>query len=106
MSHLLEGIHLVDPIVPLVANITGQAMTTADEIRRELSEQLCKPVAWVTSVRSMVESGVGTFVEVGPGQVLSGLIKKISDEVDVLRVEDLIKGEGGNGEALAGAPSS
>jgi [acyl-carrier-protein] S-malonyltransferase len=100
LSQFLEGIHLVDPIVPLVANITGQAMTTAEEIRRELSEQLCKPVAWVASVRSMVESGVGTFVEVGPGQVLSGLIRRISDEVDVLRVEDLMKGEGGNGEVV------
>jgi malonyl CoA-acyl carrier protein transacylase len=53
----------------------------------------------------MVESGVGTFVEVGPGQVLSGLIRKISDEVNVLRVEDLMKGEGGNGDALVAGSS-
>jgi [acyl-carrier-protein] S-malonyltransferase len=90
--------------VPLVANITGQALTTAEDIKRELSEQLCKPVAWVASVRSMIESGVGTFVEVGPGQVLSGLIKRISDEVKVLKGEDLVHGEGANGNA-ATAPS-
>jgi [acyl-carrier-protein] S-malonyltransferase len=105
LGEFLEGIKLVDPIVPLVANITGQALTTAEEIKRELSEQLCKPVAWMTSVRSMVESGVGTFIEVGPGQVLSGLIKRISDEVKVIKVEDLMRGEGGNGEALSAASS-
>src|SRR5207248_6435208 len=86
LAQVLEGIKLVDPIVPLVANITGQALTTAEEIRRELSEQLCKPVAWVASVRAMMESGVGTFIEVGPGQVLSGLIKRISDEAKVVNI--------------------
>lgn len=100
LGEFLEGINLVDPIVPLIANITGQALTTAEDIKRELSEQLCKPVAWVASISSMVESGVGTFIEVGPGQVLSGLIKRISDEVNVLKVEDLMKGEGQNGDAL------
>ncbi len=106
LGELLEGIKFVDPIVPLIANITGQAITTAEDIKRELSDQLCKPVAWVTSVRSMIESGVGTFIEVGPGQVLSGLIKRISDEVDVLKVEDLMRGDGLNGDALPVASST
>jgi [acyl-carrier-protein] S-malonyltransferase len=91
LSRFLEGIKLADPIVPLVANITGQALTTAEEIKRELSDQLCKPVAWVTSVRSMVEDGVSTFIEVGPGQVLTGLIKRIEADVNVLKGEDLVR---------------
>src|SRR5438132_2122124 len=105
LTQVLEGIKLVDPLVPLVANITGQALTTAEEIRRELSEQLCKPVAWMASVRSMMESGVGTFIEVGPGQVLSGLIKRISDEAKILKVEDLMGGEGQNGGPASAASS-
>ncbi|MBF6614469.1 MAG: ACP S-malonyltransferase [Chloroflexi bacterium] len=91
LSQLIGSISLVDPIVPLVANITGQVMTTAEDIKRELSEQLCKPVAWVTSVREMLGDGVNTFVEVGPGQVLSGLIRRISDDAEVLRFDDLMR---------------
>ncbi len=93
LSEFISNINLVDPIVPLIANITGQALTTADDIKRELADQLCKPVAWVASVMEMLESGVNTFVEVGPGQVLSGLIKRISDEAQVLKLEDLMLGE-------------
>jgi [acyl-carrier-protein] S-malonyltransferase len=90
LHQVLQGIKLADPLVPLVANITGQVLTTAEEIKDELSEQLCKPVAWVASVREMMERDVKTFVEVGPGQVLSGLIRRISDEARVLKVEDLV----------------
>ncbi len=91
LSQLIGSINLVDPIVPLVANITGQVLTTAEDIKRELSEQLCKPVAWVASVREMLGDGVNTFVEVGPGQVLSGLIRRISDDAEVLRFDDLMR---------------
>lgn len=93
LSQVISNIKLTDPIVPLIANITGQALTTADDIKRELSEQLCKPVAWVASVRQMVEGGVNTFVEIGPGQVLSGLIRRISDDVQVIKLEDVMKGD-------------
>ena len=91
LGQLVGGIKLADPIIPLVANITGQVLTTADDIKRELSEQLCKPVAWVDSVRHMLAGGVTTFIEVGPGQVLTGLIKRISDDAKVLRIEDLMR---------------
>lgn len=94
LSQLINNIKLNDPLVPLVANITGQALTTAEDIKRELNDQLCKPVAWVASVRQMVEGGVNTFVEIGPGQVLSGLIRRISEDVQVLKLEDLMRGDG------------
>lgn len=93
LSAVINNIKLTDPLVPLVANITGQALTTAEDIKRELSDQLCKPVAWVASVRQMVEGGVNTFVEIGPGQVLSGLIKRISADVQVVKLEDLMRGD-------------
>ena len=79
--------------MPLVANVTGTVMRTADDVKRELSEQLCKPVAWVASVRQMVEEGVGTFIEVGPGQVLSGLIRRISDDAQVLKFDDVMQSQ-------------
>lgn len=91
LNQLISNINLVDPLVPLVANVTGTVMRTAEDVKNELSEQLCKPVAWVASVRQMVEEGVVTFIEVGPGQVLSGLIKRISNDVQVLKLDDVMQ---------------
>ena len=91
LNQLIVNINLTDPLVPLVANVTGTVLRTAEDVKRELSEQLCKPVAWVASVRQMVEEGVGTFIEVGPGQVLSGLIRRISDDVQVLKLDDVMQ---------------
>lgn len=92
LTQILSNIHLTDPIVPLVANITGNLLTTAEEVKRELSQQICKPVAWVASVRKMIEGGATTFIEVGPGQVLSGLIRRISDEAQILKLDDVMRG--------------
>ena len=92
LTHLINNIHLTDPLVPMVANVTGTVLRTAEDVKHELSDQLCKPVAWVASVRRMVEDGVGTFVEVGPGQVLSGLIRRISDDVQILKLDEVMKG--------------
>jgi [acyl-carrier-protein] S-malonyltransferase len=89
---VLSSLTLTDPLVPLVANITADLLTTAEEIKHELSQQLCKPVAWVASVRQMIEGGANTFIEVGPGQVLSGLIKRISEDAQVLKLEEVMKG--------------
>jgi [acyl-carrier-protein] S-malonyltransferase len=88
---ILSNLTLTDPLVPLVANITADLLTTAEEVKRELSQQLCKPVAWVASVRQMIEGGANTFIEVGPGQVLSGLIKRISEDAQVLKLEEVMK---------------
>jgi len=74
--------------VPVVTNITAQAVTSAEEIRRELAEQICQSVQWTQSVRRMVEMGASTFVEIGPGNVLSGLVKRISAEVEAFSVGD------------------
>ena len=80
---------LRDPEIPVVANITGQALHTADEIRRELAENVIKPVNWTRSVLEMVNGGGRTFVEVGPGKVLSGLIQRISNDVKAVNVQEV-----------------
>ncbi len=90
LSEALAHVHLRDPEIPVIANISGQALHTADEIRRELVENVVRPVNWTRSVREMVNGGGRTFVEVGPGKVLSGLIKRISVDVKTVNVQDFL----------------
>jgi [acyl-carrier-protein] S-malonyltransferase len=91
LNLILSNIDLTDPLVPLVANVTGTVLRTAEDIQRELADHLCKPVAWVASVRQMLEGGANTFIEVGPGQVLSGLIRRISDDAQILKLDEMMK---------------
>jgi [acyl-carrier-protein] S-malonyltransferase len=89
LSERLSHIHLREPHIPVVANITGQMLHTAADIKRELADQLCKPVQWTRSVLEMTSQGGHTFVEMGPGQVLSGLIKRIDRNVQALTYSEV-----------------
>jgi len=88
MSEAISQIDFRTPEVPIVVNSTAQPVTTAEGVKEELLRQLCNCVQWQPSVEYMVGEGVSTFIEIGPGQVLSGLIKRISNKVQVLNVSD------------------
>ena len=88
LSADLERIDFRDPSVPLVNNADAQPVRTAAACRDGLRRQVSAPVRWEESVQELVRQGVDTVVEVGPGQVLSGLVKKIDRGVRVLNVED------------------
>ena len=88
LGELLARVPLLAPQIPVIANVTGNALTTVDEVRQELAHHIERPVNWTRSVCGMVNSGVGTFVEVGPGDVLSGLIKRVSRDVTTLGLRD------------------
>ncbi len=77
------------PRVPVVANVTAAPITTVAEIRNELVEQLTSTVRWVESVQYMIAQGVTTFVEIGPKNVLTGLIRRIDKSVRTVNVEDV-----------------
>ncbi len=79
------------PRIPVVANVTARPVASEADIPRLLAEQTYSPVRWVESVQYMVGQGVNTFVEVGPGRVLSGLVKRIAPDAVVLASEDLLK---------------
>jgi [acyl-carrier-protein] S-malonyltransferase len=74
--------------VPLVTNVDADTIETADEARDALVRQVSMPVRWEESVRLMIDEGVNTFVEVGPGRVLTGLLRQIERSVAALNVED------------------
>ncbi len=74
--------------VPVITNVDAEAIATGEEARESLIRQVTMPVRWLESVREMIELGVNVFVEVGPGKVLSGLMRQIDRSVRVLNVED------------------
>lgn len=88
MAQAVSQLDFRDPIVPIVVNSTAQPVTTSAEIKQELLQQLSSCVQWQKSVEYMVGAGVSTFIEIGPGQVLQGLIKRINREAQILNIED------------------
>ncbi|MEX2116397.1 MAG: ACP S-malonyltransferase [Bacteroidota bacterium] len=83
----LEKTMIQDATIPVYANVTARPATKAVEIRSLLYAQLTSPVRWEEIVRNMIGDGAGLFVEVGPGKVLQGLVKRIDGSVQVKGVE-------------------
>jgi [acyl-carrier-protein] S-malonyltransferase len=82
------------PQIPVVANVSARSLSTVDEIRTELAAQLTWPVRWTASVESMVEHGIRRFLEIGPRDVLSKLVKRIAPHVESYSVSDVASLEG------------
>jgi [acyl-carrier-protein] S-malonyltransferase len=79
LRHFMSGLRWFDPVVPVVANVTGMPHPSGSAIPDALVRHLVQRVEWLRSVRAMREVGVTTFVEIGAGQVVSGLVKRIVD---------------------------
>jgi [acyl-carrier-protein] S-malonyltransferase len=73
---------------PLITNVDAEVVTTGAEARDSLLRQICHPVLWEDSIREMIDLGVTTFIEVGPGRVLSGLLRQIDRSVRCANLED------------------
>ena len=89
MSEVIAALSFSDPVIPIVGNTTAQPLTTADMIKEELLRQLCNCVQWQRSIEYMIDSGVSTFIEIGPGKVLTGLIKRINKSVELINIGDV-----------------
>jgi len=88
LGELLGTIELKDPFIPLVNNADAKFLKTAEEIKPSLIRQLNSPLLWEDSIKAIYASGIHTFIEVGPGKVLTGLIKRIVPEAKILNFED------------------
>jgi [acyl-carrier-protein] S-malonyltransferase len=86
----LDKMEIRDAVVPVYANVTARPMQNADEIRNLLFRQLTCPVRWEESILSMVADGAEQFIEIGPGKVLQGLVKRINSGVKTKSIEKLI----------------
>ena len=88
LQKVLEGVSWKTPRCPVIANIDATEVISAQRTVSTLVQQVSGAVRWEQSVRHLLELGVDTFVECGPGKVLTGLVKKIAPSVNLLRVED------------------
>jgi [acyl-carrier-protein] S-malonyltransferase len=89
MAALIKSTPFEDPAVPVIANMTARPLTTAAAVKEELINQLTHPVQWQRTVEYMVAQGVDTFIEIGPGKVLTGLIRRINKDVTTRNINDL-----------------
>ncbi|MHB8595600.1 MAG: ACP S-malonyltransferase [Ktedonobacteraceae bacterium] len=87
MQHLTWN----DACIPLVANVSGALLTNAQHIRQELTAQITNPVQWVRCIETLLEAGCDTFVELGPSQVLTRLVRSIAPGTRVLSADTLEK---------------
>jgi [acyl-carrier-protein] S-malonyltransferase len=88
MRRVLADVGFHEPRIPLLANADARPIDTAEGARAELVEHLTAGVDWVGAVERMGAAGVTTFIEVGPGKVLTGLIKRIAPEAEVIPADD------------------
>jgi [acyl-carrier-protein] S-malonyltransferase len=84
----VEATPLGSPSVPVIGNLSARPLAGSGQIRKELVGQLTGSVRWTESVRTMIEGGVDRFVEIGPGAVLTGLVKRIAPEVETANVAE------------------
>lgn len=85
----LGNIEFIPPAIPIVSNADAIYLSTVDGIKAALVRQLSQPVLWTHSIAGMERQGCDTFIEVGPGKVLSGLIKRIAPSARILNVQDM-----------------
>ncbi len=100
---VLDSVKLNPPQIDIAMNVTGEFATNTDDIKHLLFQQITQPVQWEKTLHTIEETGITDFIEVGPGQVLSGLVKRTLPESTALNVEDvealsLVTDEYGSGE--------
>jgi [acyl-carrier-protein] S-malonyltransferase len=86
LSTIINKLTFREPVIPIIANTSAQPLNTSAEIKNELMQQLCHSVQWQRSVEYMIDKGVSTFIEIGAGNVLTGLIKRINKNVKTLNI--------------------
>ena len=87
LLEVLDTVELKNPEIPYVANVNAQIITKAQRIKELLAQQVASSVRFEQSIERLIEEGVTTFIEMGPGKTLSGFVKKINRNVNVMQIE-------------------
>jgi [acyl-carrier-protein] S-malonyltransferase len=91
LRETVEHVSFVDPHTPLVAICSGEVVRSADGIREALLRQIISPVRWVEVVQTLIGSGCRSFLELGPGRVLTGLIRQIEPDAELATADSVLK---------------
>lgn len=89
LAEKLDKVNFSNARIPIVANVTGKPVTNGREIRELMKIQISSQVLWEKSIRYMMENGIDTYLEIGPGKALSGMLKKIDRKLQVYNVSDM-----------------
>ncbi len=87
LKKVLDTVKINTPSVPYVANVNASYVDSDSEIAALLTQQISSPVKFMQSVEKMIEDGVDTFIEIGPGKTLSSFVKKINRDVNVINIQ-------------------
>jgi len=85
-SKIISNVRFQQPVIPIISNVTARPLPDVDSIKEELVKQLRNCIQWQRSVEYMMHSGVTTFYEIGPGRVLSGLLRRINSELQIFNI--------------------
>ncbi|HOJ11687.1 MAG TPA: ACP S-malonyltransferase [Clostridiales bacterium] len=85
----LEKVEINNIDIPVVTNVTAKCVTNNDIVKDLLIKQVSSPVLWEDSVKTMIDYGVDTFIEIGPGKALTGFIKRINKDVNIFNVDNI-----------------
>jgi [acyl-carrier-protein] S-malonyltransferase len=89
LAQALATSEIRDISIPIISNITAKPLTTAESIRAELAQQIAASVQWTRTIEYMANQGVTIFLEIGPGQALSGMVKRIVKGVTTMNIGNL-----------------
>ena len=87
LTEALDSVNMNDAVTPVYANVTARPVYSGSEIKELLKKQLFSPVLWEDTIRNMISEGFTEFIEIGPGKVLQGLIKRIDKSVDISGID-------------------
>jgi len=88
-SKIVANVKFRPPVIPVISNVTARSLTDVDSIKKELVKQLRNCIQWQGSVEYMMRNGVTTFYEIGPGRVLSGLIRRVNSELQTFNISGI-----------------
>ena len=89
LAGVLHGTSIVEPNIPVASNFKGGIVEGVEEIRDTLEKQVTGSVRWVECIEALIEQGHTTFIELGPGRLIAGMMKRINKEATVICVEDV-----------------
>lgn len=88
-ADFVENTEFKNAVIPVFENTDAKSITDGNDIKQRVSKQICSPVHWTETIQNMINEGITTFIEIGPGKVLAGLNKKINSEITTYNVYDI-----------------